>query len=130
MVSPVQNASTAARAARKKLSGSVVILERDTLRTSGVVATVGETRVEELIQGEIIVSVRMRDFFIDAADYGFSGERSPPRVDDRIIQEIDGRSVVFQVTPASNEREYRRSDRFGNVWRVHTKEARGNEVTA
>lgn len=96
--------------------------------TTGVVATVGETRVEDLQQDGLLVSVRYRDFLIDACDYGFEGEVAAPKVDDVITQELGGRTVGFQVLPLPGEREYRRSDRFGDVWRIHTREAFGNEI--
>ena len=129
MVTPIQSAALAARAARKTVSGLPIVLRRGSFETLVPRATVGETRTEDYIEGQAVVSVRYRDFLIDALDYVIDGDEVAPQVDDKIVQVLGGREVVFQVIPLPGEREYRRSDRSGFVWRVHTREASGNELT-
>lgn len=129
MVTPIQAATQAARAARKVVSGLPIVIRRGAFETPVAFATVGETRTEDLVDGTLVVSVRYRDFFVDVADYRIDGDEVAPQVDDKIVQTINGRSVVFQVVPLPGEREYRRSDRSGFVWRIHTREVAGNEVT-
>lgn len=130
MTNPINNAISAARGAQKSLAGVALVLSRSGAAgdTDIALATVGETRVEDFFEDGSVVSVRVRDFLIDAADYLIDGVEVPPTVGDLITQEINGRSVVFQVLPAGAEREYRRSDREGTFWRVHTKEQSGNEL--
>lgn len=128
MVTPIQSAAQAARAARKEVSGLPVIIRRGSFETLVRRATVGETRTEDFIEGQAVVSVRYRDFLIDALDYVVDGDPVAPQVDDKIVQSLGGKEVIFQVVPLPGEREYRRSDRSGFVWRVHTREAANNET--
>jgi len=129
MVTPIESAILAARAARKVVSGLSVIIRRGSFETLVARVTVGETRTEDYLEGQAVVSVRYRDFLIDASDYVVDGDQVAPQVDDKIVQMLGGREVVFQVVPLPGEREYRRSDRSGFVWRVHTREASNNELT-
>lgn len=132
MASPVEVAISAARGSHKRLAGVPVILRRkvdgDWVETRIAFATVGETRSEEFIEGSIVVSVRYRDYLIDRGDYAIDGVEVAPLLDDQIVEELDGREVIFRVSPAAGQREYRPSDRARTVWRIHTREVFGNEV--
>ena len=131
MASPVSIASRAGRESRKALAGERVRIYRGEVVGPEVVVTVGETRVEEYAEDGSVFSIRFRDFLIDRVGkdaYQIDSGPVDPKIGDRILQEVGGQMVMFEVVPATSERGSRRSDRRGRWWRVHTKEVGTAEV--
>ena len=129
MVNLVVNASKVARKARKKLSGFSAVISRKVngiwIEGDATVVTFGETIVDELVASETVISTRLRDLLIDACDYripGISEDPIEPEECDRITVTLNSGSTVFEVIPRADARHFRRSDRYGLTWRVHTKE--------
>ena len=133
MSNPVQRASKVGRNSRKLLAGFDVIIRRrdndgEILWEVKTKATVGETRTEDLTQ-TVVTTSRIRDFFVDRNDYcDGHGQPVAPCIDDEIDQVVGGVVATFQVLPETDEREYRRSDRAGHWWRIHTKEIHNEDV--
>jgi hypothetical protein len=109
----VQRALAAQRLAVKRLDGRLVKISREAVFYDNVPATIGETRSEDYIEDQIISTVRVRDFLIDVADYRLG----TPQAGDLVTYQDE----VWEVQPTSAEPEYRRSDRDGSTWRIHTK---------
>jgi hypothetical protein len=125
MATPVDRATSAARQGQKSLAGRFVILKRfvDGVAATGrALATVGETRADEFVEGGAVVLTRFRDYLIDVSDYVIAGEETEPSIDDQIIETIDGVSVTFQVLPTPGSAGVRHSDRARQVWRLHTRQ--------
>lgn len=115
-LTPIQKALKAGRATIKAIDGRLALLTRGIITVS-VKLTIGETRAEEIVENDMVTTIRVRDYLIDAIEYNFGQGPVPPMVGDRIT--IDGK--IFQVLPTDSEPEYRISDRDGDTWRVHTK---------
>ena len=79
-------------------------------------AGVGETRERTLAQGELDVSVRLRDFLIWAEELVIGGCQITPRTGDSIVQVIAGKEVRFTVG--------RQGDGDGEVFRYVDKATR------
>lgn len=129
MVNAVIKASKAGRKARKRLSAFSAVISRtvgeDTFESDPVKVTFGETTIEEIISNEVLISVRLRDIIIDVCDYvipGISEDPIKPGEDDRFTIDLGSGSTVFEAISRVEGRFYRRSDRYGNTWRIHTKE--------
>ena len=116
-LTPIQKALKAQRAVIKKVDGRDGVIARGGL-SENVFLTIGETRAEEIVDNNMITTIRVRDFLIDVVEYRFNGQQEKPRSGDTIT--TAGKS--YQVLPTSSEPEYRQSDRDETTWRIHTKE--------
>jgi len=124
-----QNAIKVARQANKSLAAIDAVLSRVvaevTYSSVTIQVTQAETEIEEIYETGLAVTIRHRDFLIEAADYAFAGldggALKKPEIDDEIVVTLDDGPATFRVVP-NNERPYRRSDRYGFVYRVHSKE--------
>lgn len=122
---PVQFANRAGRLSRKSLAGVLIQIERSGTAGPVIRATVGETQIEEYETDGTILTVRARDYLIDRDGrdgYRISTGITTPKIGDVIIQTLAGSTARFEVVPTNSERGSRRSDRAGDLWRVHTKE--------
>lgn len=128
---PIIAATKAARHSQKKLAGCAVVICRkvddETVYESGeIIATLGETSTEESFESGVVISSRLRDFLIDAADYKFEelndGNPVKPECGDVIKVCLESGDSHFKVVPVTEDRAFERSDRWGIVWRIHTKE--------
>lgn len=126
MVTPLEKAILAARGPQKRVSGRHVVLRRfvnGVAKLGYAIATIGETRSDEAVSEDMVVTVRFRDYFIDSKDYVINGEITEPQPDDQIDETIDGTVITFQVLPAAGEPN-RYSDMARRTWRIHTREAK------
>ncbi len=114
----IQKALKAQRAAIKSIDGRNATLTRGGITVKAVV-TIGETRAEEIVDNQTVTTIRVRDFLIDVNEYDFGSGPVNPIAGDIVAISGD----TWQVLPTSSEPEYRRHDRDGDTWRVHTKEA-------
>ena len=126
MLTPVQKARLASRAAIKKLDPRSITITRDGDESSATVATIGETRTEDYRDDNVLIVVRFRDYLIDVGDYridvGGIESVAIPVAGDFIKETIIGTVRYFEVLADGGSDEYRAHDRDGNTWRVHTKE--------
>jgi len=88
-----------------------------------VQATVGRTLLK-LNDG--YGGVRMvwtdRDFVIVADDLILGGQKTLPRRGDRIQETADGKTLTYEVLAPGNEPEWRWSDPYRRLLRIHTKQ--------
>ena len=62
-----------------------------------------------------------RDFLIAAEDLILGGQRVLPERGDRILETHDGKTLVYEVLAPGNEPEWRWSDPYRTLLRIHTK---------
>ena len=86
-----------------------------------VAATVGATRFEVDDGYGIIVEQEMRDYIIAADELVPEGERTLPQLGDRIHEEREDATYVYEVMDLGAERHYRTCDPAGKTLRIHTK---------
>jgi hypothetical protein len=88
-----------------------------------VQATVGRTRLQiNDAYGGVRMEWTDRDFLIAAEDLVFDGQAVLPQRGDRIRETRDARVLVYEVTAPAGEPEWRWSDPFGKLLRIHTKQ--------
>lgn len=134
---PSYRAINAARRSREMLTGFEVVLSRvedDIVYMSTTIkARLGETLVDEIIESGAVVSTRLRDILVESADYAFLGlnDGNPvaPKAGDNIRVTLASGWEIYEVMPQEDSREYRRADRAGMSWRVHTREVSNGIVT-
>lgn len=105
------------RRALRAIDGRAVSLQRGISKTDNVVATIGETRSEDINEDQQIVTIRFRDWIINRTDYIIAGRIVEPEVGDHIIYEGE----IWAVQPTPSEPGHRRHDRDRTAWRIHTK---------
>ena len=88
-----------------------------------VTAVAGRTASEADDGSGIIVEAEVRDFLIEAAAIDFGAGAVEPEPGDRIWEPAaaGGTADVYEVVPLGPEPCYRRSDRRGNMLRIHTR---------
>jgi len=136
MATARQKAISAARKANRRLTGLEVVLVRRVAdppaeyrssETDPVKATIAQTDIEEVYEAGGTLTIRYIDFLIDATDYRFEGLSGGLPVDpiegDEIEVTLEDGPAKFKAVP-NGERVFRRSDRYGYVYRVHSKEVR------
>lgn len=73
-------------------------------------------------------SVRMewtdRDFLIAAEDLILGGQRVLPKRGDQILETQEDKTLVYEVLAPGNEPEWRWSDPYRQLLRIHTKQIR------
>jgi len=116
-LTPVQLALRAGRKAIKAIDGRTGTLSRSGETSVSIELTLGETRSEDYLEDNVVTVSRIRDFLIDVDQYAFAAGPVAPRDGDVISYAGEN----WTVRPTSSESEYRRSDRDGLRWRVHTK---------
>ena len=91
--------------------------------TTNVTVTVGFTG-EQNFTGEngFTFGTEFRQYLIDVADYVIDGEEVEPRIHDRIIEVVNGKTVVFEVLHDGDSTVADHDDTQRTFWRVHTKE--------
>lgn len=87
-----------------------------------VQAVVAETMAETVIGDEVLVQIKLRDFIIQVADLVLLGSPISPEQNDQIIQTVGSQTVTYSVFKMPGEKQAREWDRFGNSYRIHTKE--------
>ena len=112
-------AGAALRTAHKKLDPHSVTVSRGSLSFAAI-ATLGETRTEEVLNDEYVVSTRVRNVFIDVASYDFGGGPVEPEVGDRIL--CDG--IDWVITEDFTDAAWRWSDRERTYYRINVVEVK------
>jgi hypothetical protein len=79
-------------------------------------ATVGRTGSDQLIEGELVVGEKVRDYIFRAVDLSVSGLLVPPRRGDQVTA-ADGR--VWGVVEIGGEECWRWSTEYADSIRVH-----------
>ena len=87
-----------------------------------VQATIGRTEWAVDSGAGMVVQEVSRDFIVLAADLVLPtiGNAVPQR-GDKITETIGGQSLVYEVMAPAGQQAWRWNDRFGKVFRVHTK---------
>ena len=107
----------------KDHASEAVDYERDGDKLVGVKAVVAETMARTLSADAIEIQLRGADFLILVADLVLPVAGAiKPAVGDTVTRTVEGETIVFEVLPVLDEKEYRESDRFGLSFRIHTKE--------
>ena len=107
----------------KDHASEAVDYDRDGETLVGVKAVVAETMARTVDADGIEIQIRGSDFLILVADLVLpSAGAIKPAVGDTVTRIVEGETIVFEVLPVLDEKEYRESDRFGLSFRVHTKE--------
>ena len=87
-----------------------------------VQATVGRTEWSVDTGTGMVVSDVSRDFIILTVDLVLPAVgNAVPQRGDKITESIDGQSLVYEVMAPAGQQAWRWSDRFGKVYRIHTK---------
>lgn len=99
-----------------------VVYRRGTIQTS-VQATVGRTllRLSDSY-GQVRMVWTDRDFLIPAADLILDGNPTLPRRGDEIVETVGSETHVYVVLAPGDEPEWRWSDPYKTVLRIHTKQ--------
>jgi hypothetical protein len=92
-------------------------------------ATVGRTVFEQTDQFGIVHRTESRDYLIRAADLVLAGERTLPKVGDRVRETLEDRALIYEVMApgtasgggGGGEPPFRFSDPERITLRVHTK---------
>jgi len=105
----------------KKHAARPVVYRRGTQEVS-VQAIIGRTllKLDDGYGGARIVWTD-RDFLIAAEDLVLAGQRILPQRGDEIREVADGRTVVYEVLAPGREPEWRWSDPYQKILRIHTK---------
>ena len=105
---------------KDKMARTVIYAQGE---VSGTVrATVGQTtfRIGQAAGPDILI--RMRDYIIEAAELA-ALDISEPAMGDQITETVAGVARVFEVLgPGNGEPEWRWHERYGNSYRIHTKD--------
>lgn len=117
----LDSAFRVARQSIKKIGGVSVGYARGS-DVVNFVATPGETRTEDITEGNIIIRVVYRDYHIDKCCLDFGSGPVTPQSGDKITETIDGKLTTFVVIPDAAGSEFEYVDRGRTVYRVHTKE--------
>lgn len=92
-----------------------------------VPAMVGATRFEVDDGYGVIVEQDMRDRIIAADELVLDGERTLPELGERIHEERDDVTYIYEVMNLGAERHYRFCDPSGKTLRIHTKHVGSQE---
>jgi len=87
-----------------------------------VSAGIAETEADTLTEQGIQIQIRMNDFLIKVDDLIILAVKITPLTGDKIERTVNGKTVTYEVLKLADEKEFRESDRFGTVFRIHTKE--------
>ncbi len=99
-----------------------VVYRRGTQQV-GVLATIGRTLLKlDDGYGGVRMEWTDRDFLIQAADLVLGGVPTLPQRGDQIRETQGGRVFVYEVMAPGREPEWRWSDGFRKVLRIHTKQ--------
>lgn len=118
-MSKMSAALTWAAQHRKAYAAETGVIRRNSVETTDVSMTVGNTVAD--IEGDRGITVRMNiaDFLITASDYAFGGSISEPQRGD----EIDYGGKTYQVMPVANGETWRYAENVNRTTlRIHTKE--------
>lgn len=124
MTSPAKHAFNAARKAQKSIGGCKITVSRGLRTSETVIATVGTSSSVTYEDDGTTVYTKSRDYYIDVADYIFTGDASVsrPARHDVITEVVNGEPLTFQVTAIAAEEPYVFHGEQRTVFRVHTKE--------
>lgn len=82
-------------------------------------ATIGRTGSDQLVEGELVAGVKLRDWIFRVADLKVSGTFVPPRRGDTVT---DAAGKVWDVVePPGGEEVWRWSTEYEDSARVHTR---------
>lgn len=86
-------------------------------------AVVGSTMADTMNDLNIAIHVRSADFMVRVADLvlPIAGATKPIQ-GDTITRTVEGETITFEVLRTVGEKQYRESDRYGRIFRIHTKE--------
>jgi hypothetical protein len=106
----------------KAHAGRPVVYQRGTQQVT-VSATVGRTLLKlDDGYGGVQMEWTDRDFLIQAADLVLGGVPTLPQRGDQIRETQGGKTFVYEVMAPGQEPEWRWSDGFRKVLRIHTKQ--------
>lgn len=112
-------------AEKQKAHNSVSIVYSRGDDTVSLLATVGRTVFDVSDDYGAIIKRTSRDYLITAADLILAGAVAEPQRGDRIIETIGEAEHEFEVIgPGGDEPDWRYSDPFQILLRIHTKQVR------
>ncbi len=103
-------------------TGVLVTLKRGSYSTANVWAVLGR-QLLKIVDGEGVPHTILtdKDFLIEREAYEINSVTVEPKRQDRIVEVIDGTTAEYEVLPEGDEKEWRWSDEFRKVYRIHTK---------
>lgn len=117
---PISDAIVGAVRAAQASVGITLTIIRGGHSTADVPALIGRSRDVRVTQDRLVVGVSVRDYKIVASDYVIDGEIVKPAKGDRLVETSD-KVRTFEVLPTAGEGEFRASDPYHTVHRIHTK---------
>jgi hypothetical protein len=81
-------------------------------------ATIGRTGSDQLVEGELVAGLKVRDYIIRAVDLRVAGTFVPPRRGD-LVTDADGQ--VWEVVEIGGEEYWRWSTEYKDSVRVHVR---------
>ena len=101
-------------------AGVSVTLKRGVASTAAVDAVPGETRRDTESYDGIPLTLRTRDFLIQAADYIISAVAVEPAAGDVIEEVVGSTTYSYELIPRFGEAAWRWSDPRHTAYRLHT----------
>lgn len=102
----------------KAAAGTTVTYVRGN-QASEVTATIGASAFESATQSGVLERWESRDYLIDYDDLPFGD----PLQGDRVVEEIDGTNVTYEVASPRGVPLWHYADAFRLIVRVHTKQS-------
>lgn len=116
----LQNAAEWHDAMRRQFAASTVTYSRGAASLE-LAASQGQSEFEQSDGYGARVIVKSHDFLITAADLVLGGQKTEPKVGDKISETRGDKVFVYQVLPPEGEPPFRPSDPRGVTLRIHTK---------
>jgi len=85
-------------------------------------AGIAETTARTINEQGFEIQVRAVDFLIEVDDLIILAANIKPDVGDTVTRTVNGETIIYEVLKTIDEKEYRESDRYGTIFRIHTKE--------
>lgn len=105
---------------RAKYLSRMVTYQRGT-KSVELAATIGRTVFEQTDEYGIVHKTESRDFLIGAADLVIDGVRVTPKAGDRIHENTDQQTLVYEVMAPGSEPPWKYCDSYRRTLRIHTK---------
>ena len=90
--------------------------------TAVVSAGIGRTTFQVDNGTGVVETFESRDFLILAADLVLGGQLTLPQAGDRIREQADGATYIYEVLAPGNAPAWRFSDPYRRTLRIHTKQ--------
>lgn len=110
-----------ANARRRQLADVVTYTQGETVLPE-LAATAGETRMVHVTESGMHLTVRARDYLIEASALVSDGVPFDPKAGDVIVHELEGTAYTFEVASADGGDAWRWHDSARTTYRVHTRE--------